>query len=462
MALLMTNSTKLTKIVATVGPASENEATITELMAAGLNIARFNTKHNEPSWHDQVIKRVKKVAQEQNRPTGVLLDLQGPEIRIDVPGGQAFDLAAGEEALVTSDAQATGKVMIVPQLVVDGLQAGNQILLEDGACELTVSIRTAEGIKVKAEYPCTIKHRKTMNTPGVVLDLPSLTQRDFTYLDGVDLSNVDYVGLSFVRNQHDLGILRQELDNRKSAAKIIAKIENQAALDNIDEIIAAADTVMVARGDLAVETPYEELIHWQRLIIAKCRQVGKPVITATQMLLSMVNNPRPTRAEISDVAHAVYDGTDAVMLSEETTIGKFPVKVVQAQAKIVTFTEQHPEAEPFDLTFETASQKFGQAVTADIAANQYGSVVCWDPEGKVTLDLARCHPRHLIHVVTQSAALSNELSLAFGIQPHTLNGESALNTPEEIKSILSTIAPEIDVNKPILWISARTLETKVI
>lgn len=453
--------TKLTKIVATIGPASESETNLTELINAGLNVARFNTKHNEPSWHDQVIKRVKKVAQDLNQPIAVLLDLQGPEIRIDLPDGQPFDLAAGEEALVTTDKAATGKVILVPEMVVAGLSPGNQILLDDGACELTVVHKTAQGITVKAEYPCTIKTRKTMNTPGVVLDLPSLTERDFTYLEGVDLSNVDYVGLSFVRNAADITFLQNELDKRQSSAKICAKIENQAALDNLDEIIEASASIMVARGDLAVETPFEQLAHWQRLIIAKSRQAGKPVITATQMLHSMITKPRPSRAEISDVAHAVYDGTDAVMLSEESAMGQFPAKAVQTQAKIAAFTEAHPAAEPFTLEFTTDAQKLGQTVVADVTSNKYLAIVCSDPKGDEALQIARMHLPQPLFVLTDSSSVASQLSLAYGVIPIVVE-PSVLDNEASVQQIMSERVPATNAAKQTLWISGKTLETKVI
>lgn len=454
--------TKLTKIVGTIGPATESEEILTELIKAGLNVARFNTKHNEPTWHNQVIQRVKNVSEKLEVSVGVLLDLQGPEIRIDLPAGEAFDLATDEEVVITANTAATGKVIIVPEMVITGLQSGNQILLADGACELVVTDRVEGGIKAKAQYPCTIKTRKTMNTPGVVLDLPSLTNRDLTYLEGVDLTAVDYVGLSFVRSAADLEHLRQELNSRNSTAKIIAKIENQAAIDNLDEIIAASDAIMVARGDLAVETPFEELAHWQRLIIAKSREAGKPVITATQMLQSMITNPRPTRAEISDVAHAVYDGTDAVMLSEESAMGEFPVKAVMTQAKIAVFTENHRLPEPFNLTFTTESQNFGQKITQDTANNHYGAVICVDKQGTLALDIARCHPATTVHVLCESPALAAQLSLGFGLQAHEINPLPNFGSDQEIKDFVSQLLPDFDPNTQVLWISAQTLETKVI
>ncbi len=333
-------SHRKTQIVATIGPASESEETLKELIGAGLNVARFNTKHNLPEWHQERILRVRKVAKELGTDTKVLLDLQGPEVRIAIPGGTPFDVKKDEQIAVVSDAGDQQRVIVVPADVISSMEVGHQILLADGACEFTVTEKTADYLKVACTYDCTVKQSKTMNTPGVVLNMPALTEKDLSYITSLHDTAIDYVALSFVRTAADIANLRAKLAENRITAQIVAKIENQTAIENLDEIIAAADAVMVARGDLGVELPFYEVPHWQKIIIQKCNAANKFVITATQMLLSMVENPRPTRAEVSDVANAVYDHTNAVMLSEETTIGKFPVKVVQTQAMIVAYHEQ--------------------------------------------------------------------------------------------------------------------------
>lgn len=333
-------SHRKTQLVATIGPASESQAVLAELIQVGLNIARFNTKHNLPEWHQERMLRVKKVAADLHADTKVLLDLQGPEVRIAIPAGEPFEVKKDEEIAFVSDKAATGKKVIVPADVISSLEVGHQILLADGACEFTITQKNDQGLLAKCNYDCTVKQSKTMNTPGVVLNMPSLTEKDLSYLTSLQGTEIDYVALSFVRSAADIEMLRGKLAEFHITGQIVAKIENQEAIDNLDEIIAAADAVMVARGDLGVELPFYEVPHWQKVIIQKCNAANKFVITATQMLLSMIENPRPTRAEVSDIANAVYDGTNAVMLSEETTIGKYPVKAVQTQAMIVAYHEQ--------------------------------------------------------------------------------------------------------------------------
>ncbi len=333
-------SKRKTQIVATIGPVSESENALAELMKAGMNVARFNTKHNLPDWHQERMLRVKKVAKDLGMNTKVLMDLQGPEVRIAIPNGTPFEVKKGEEVSFVVDAGDNQRVVIVPADVIDSLNVGNQILLADGACEFTITSKEAGKLVCTSVYDCTVKQSKTMNTPGVVLNMPSLTEKDETYLTSLAGTEIDYVALSFVRSAADIELLRKKLQENNITAQIVAKIENQKAIDNLDEIIASADAVMVARGDLGVELPFYEVPHWQKVIIKKCNEANKFVITATQMLLSMVENPRPTRAEVNDIANAVYDGTNAVMLSEETTIGKFAVKAVQTQAAIVAYHEQ--------------------------------------------------------------------------------------------------------------------------
>lgn len=329
-----------TQIVATIGPVSESEETIAELIKGGMNIARFNTKHNLPEWHQERMLRIKKVAKELGADTKVLLDLQGPEVRIKLTNGDSFEVLKDEEIYFVSSESSDEKSVLVPTDVIESLSIGNQVLLADGSCEFVITKKEAGILTAKCAYDCTVKQSKTMNTPGVVLNMPALTEKDMSYISSLSGTEIDFVALSFVRTASDIENLRAKLKEHNISAQICAKIENQKAIDNLDEIIASADAVMVARGDLGVELPFYEVPHWQKIIIQKCNAANKFVITATQMLLSMIESPRPTRAEVSDIANSVYDGTNAVMLSEESTIGKFPVKAVQTQALIVAYHEQ--------------------------------------------------------------------------------------------------------------------------
>jgi pyruvate kinase len=414
---------KNTKIVATIGPVTETKEVLTELVKAGMNIARFNTKHSTPEWHNDRIKRVREVSIELKTPVGVLLDLQGPEVRINLPGEEAFEMKENDILTFTSNQSSTAnKIAFIPQNVVESMSEGDLVLLDDGSCEFTIVKKGKDYFEAQAVHECKVGHRKTMNTPGVILDMPSLTDRDLDYINGIDVELLDYVGLSFVRDAEDIQALRKVLDKKNAKSKIVAKIENQAAIDNLDEIIEVSDAVMIARGDLGVEVAFEELVKWQHIIIAKCRQAGKPVITATQMLKSMVSSPRPTRAEVSDVAHAIYDGTDAVMLSEETTIGEYPVRAVATQSKIASFNEPLITDH---FVCERSDDKVSAMVRliADVVKNQalkIDKVVVLTESGRTVQLLSRFRPSTPIHAITSTDITYRTLALSYGVEPHII------------------------------------------
>lgn len=417
---------KYTAIVATIGPATETEEIIKELIEAGMNVARFNTKHGTPEWHQERIARVRKVAKEMKVAVGILLDLQGPEIRINLPGESPFKMNDGEKAVFSANKnRSDDNLILIPQNVVDTLQIGNFVLLDDGACEFEIVGKDSDHLAAKALGDFEVKHRKTMNTPGVTIDMPSLIDADLTQLDGVTGEGVDFVGLSFVRDKHDIDILKSELKKRNINADVVSKIENQAALDNIDEIIENSEVIMVARGDLAVEVPFEQLAFWQKLIINKCRFAGIPVITATQMLKSMVDSPRPTRAEVSDVANAVYDSTSAVMLSEETTIGKFPVKAVATQAKIAEFNEKYVESTLEDWMDESDDSAITHSAVFILQhyqnENQIDAVICFTETGTTAKLLSRFRPGVPVYAVTSNEQTYRKLSVVYGVEPKIVN-----------------------------------------
>jgi len=428
---------KLTKLVSTIGPATETEEIIGKLIDAGMNVARFNTKHSSPAWHQERIRRVRKVAQEKHASIAILLDLQGPEIRINLPEEKQFDLVEGETCVFTyNESLDAVKKVIIPQNVVESLQIGNMILLDDGACELEVTSKNSDHLVLTSLTACTVKHRKTMNVPGVTIDMPSLVPADYEQLDGaVGTDLIDYVGLSFVRDAAGIKFLRAELDKRGLHSQIISKIETQAALDNLEEIVAASDGVMVARGDLGVEMPYEELVFWQKRIIDLCRSQAKPVITATQMLKSMTELPRPTRAEVSDVAHAIYDGTDAIMLSEETTIGKYPVRAVQTQATIAAYNEPYAND---NLTIKVTSDPQEAVINAAIELTETSGLevdhlVCLTTTGRSALLAASLHPSRPVLAITSDERVYYSLSLAYGVTPILAEPEIASDAAKTIQ-----------------------------
>lgn len=435
---------KLTKIVATIGPVTESEEILKKMILSGMNVARFNTKHNTPEWHHQRILRVKKVSRELGIPVGVILDLQGPEIRINLPKelqDDGLEANEGDSILLTSDYDQKGEnIVYIPEAVIEASEPELLILIDDGLCQLEIAKKSKDTIEAVALDSFVIKHRKTMTILGVVTNMPVLVENDYIQLDGIQENSVDFVALSFVRNKSDILTLRRELEKRDLTAGIVAKIENQAALDNLDEIIEVSDAIMIARGDLGIEVPYEQLVYWQRKIIRKCRTQAKPVITATHMLETMINNPLPTRAEISDVAHAIYDGTSAVMLSGETTIGKFPLRAVKTQARIAEYNEKHVEideavcmngADDINLAYTATNFLHKQSVLID-------AVLCLSATGVTAAYISRNRPKVPVHVITADERVYNQLTLNFGVHPHLVNWteeDRVINADDFIKKI---------------------------
>lgn len=445
---------KSTKIVATIGPATETEESIEKLILAGMNVARFNTKHGTPEWHKERLERVRRVAERLNMPIATLIDLQGPEIRLDLPAGvESFDVVENDTVTFTSDRTLTDPHLIyVPQEVIEAEQEGNRILIDDGVGEFFVVAKNTYSLVTEVHEAFTVKKRKTVNTPGVTINMPSLIESDIVQLDNLNDELVDFLALSFVRNAEDIRILREKMAERNLHSAVMAKIENQAAIDNLEEIIKAADAVMVARGDLGVEVPFEELTRWQKEIIFLSRKYAKPVITATQMLKSMVESPVPTRAEVSDISNAIYDGTDAVMLSEETTIGKYPIKAVRTQAKIAAYAEQYAtprELAVYDFDVSTAiahaSVSLLESAKDPDHSLKIDGVVCLSATGTTAYTIARFRKIRMLHVFTNRPETYRKLALVYGVIPHlvALSDQTLDSTTEVIAKI-----KELEIVRP--------------
>ncbi|KKT73857.1 MAG: Pyruvate kinase [Candidatus Collierbacteria bacterium GW2011_GWB1_44_6] len=397
-------TSKLTKIVATLGPASDSEETIERLIESGVNVFRFNTKHGTSQWHEERIKRVQKIADKMGKNIGILMDLQGPEIRLETYDKLPVRVKSGEIVRFSpSFTQGESSICIPHELIFKALAKGDQILIDDGAVELRVENVSNDLIEAKALDDGEIGHRKGVNLPGVAIDLPSLIQEDLKKLDLASTNRVDFVALSFSRTKKDIELLREEMEKRKFRAMIVAKIESMQALKHLDELIESSDAIMVARGDLGVEVPIEQLAYWQKIIIAKCREANKPVITATQMLQSMTGSPRPTRAEATDVANAVLDGTDAVMLSGETASGKYPVKAVQAMSSQTDIV--------VNATKELLNQKFVEIKL----------ILVFTSSGKTARSISRLRPHVPIVSVTSDQKVVEELTLSYGVEGHISN-----------------------------------------
>ncbi len=411
---------KLTKIVATIGPASETEEKLEQLIKAGVNVLRFNTKHSTPEWHAEHIKLAQSVADRLGITVGILLDLQGPEIRLETRDKMDFPVTSGQELKIGLSFVDGINVIIPHAQIYTLLKEGSDLLIDDGFVETEVVDVTRDSLTVKVKNDAVIKHRKGVNLPGINVDFPSLIDRDIAQLQGNARGKVDYVGLSFVRSARDINLLRSELGKHGMKSQIVAKIESQPALDKIDEIIEATDAVMVARGDLGIEVPFEQLAHWQRIIIDKCRAVNKPVITATQMLESMINNPRPTRAEVTDVAHAVFDGTDAIMLSGESAGGKYPVRTVETMARIAKWNESRGVVHKmvFDQTDPTST--ITSAVVGIVNSGvkpKIDAVLVFTETGFTARSISRYRLKIPVIALTDKKSTAETLTLSYGVHP---------------------------------------------
>lgn len=330
-----------TKIVCTLGPASESSEIVRALVRAGMDVARINFSHGDHGSHARAIATVRRVAEEEDRPVAVMADLQGPRLRIgELPEG-GVSLSEGERVVLTRSSFSSDRIPIPHAEVLRALRPGHRVLIDDGRLVLQVEERLAEEVACRVIVGGELTSHKGVNLPGVAVKLPSLTEKDEDDLRFAVEHGVDLVALSFVRSARDVEAVRRLLASLTADLPVIAKIEKAEAVDAFDEILQAADGIMVARGDLGVETSPEEVPFLQKRIIRACNRVGKPVITATQMLQSMMERPTPTRAEASDVVNAILDGTDAVMLSGETAVGAFPVEAVRTMAALCSSAEAH-------------------------------------------------------------------------------------------------------------------------
>ena len=332
------------KIVCTMGPSCWDEAIISDLVTAGMNVARLNFSHGDHESHARTIENVRKVEEKLRRPIATLIDTKGPEIRTGMlVNNEKVLLNSGDEFylyFVPKDGTADGVYVDYVNLYKE-VPIGQEIFIDDGSIVLSVEEIDPSAIRCRVLVGGELGEKKGINVPGAKLSVPTLTDKDISDIRWGIEHNVDYMAVSFVRTKEDVLNVRKILEDNLGVSKIIAKIETRQSVDNIDEILSVVDGIMVARGDLGVEMPTEDVPMVQKEIIEKCRSQGKPVIVATQMLDSMIRNPRPTRAEASDVANAVIDGTDAVMLSGETASGKYPVESVKIMHKILMRTEEN-------------------------------------------------------------------------------------------------------------------------
>ncbi len=426
-------ASRKTKIVCTLGPASDSEEIIRQLMLAGMNVARMNFSHGTHESHLKTLNILKKVREELNLPVAALLDTKGPEIRlrdfaegsVELERGQTFTLTT-EEIMGTKD-RASISYKELPRDVAQG----STILIDDGLIAMKVVDVTDTEIVCRVVNGGRVSNHKGINVPGCHLSMPFISKTDYDDLVFGAENDYDFVAASFTRSAQDILDLRQVLSKHgKDDIRVIAKIENGEGIENIDEIIRVSDGIMVARGDLGVEVPFEEVPVLQKMIIQKCYQAGKIAITATQMLESMIENPRPTRAEVADVANAVYDNTSAVMLSGETAAGKYPVEAVRTMARIARSAEgaieyrkllhdYQPSADP-DIT--NAISHACCTTAADLHAS---AVVTVTRSGFTARMLSKYRPEAPIIAFTMDEGVRRKLNLSWGVTPMMIKREDS-------------------------------------
>lgn len=416
-----------TKIVCTIGPASESVEKLSQLIEAGMNVSRLNFSHGDHDEHGQRIINIREAAEKAGKTVGILLDTKGPEIRTNNMQDGAIELTQGSNIIVSMKEVlgTTEKFSVTYEGLIDDVHVGSKILLDDGLIGLEVTeIDKANGeIHTHVANSGTLKNKKGVNVPGVSVNLPGITDKDASDIVFGIGQGVDFIAASFVRRASDVLEIRQLLEEHNAShIQIIPKIENQEGVDNIDEILEVSDGLMVARGDLGVEIPAEEVPLVQKMLIKKCNSLGKPVITATQMLDSMQRNPRPTRAEASDVANAIFDGTDAIMLSGETAAGTYPVEAVQTMHNIASRAET---ALDFNAILSSRSKDsehnmtdaIGQSVAYTALNLDVNAIVAPTESGHTARMISKYRPKAPIVAVTGTDSVSRRLALVWGVYP---------------------------------------------
>ena len=423
-----------TKIVCTLGPATDREGVLRQMLEAGMNVARFNFSHGTHAEHKVRLDALKALREEMNLPVAAMLDTKGPEIRLKSFENGSVHLTGGTEfTLTTEDVVGNETRCSITYAELPGdVKAGDTILLDDGLVRLTVLETTSNAIRCRVENDGTMKNNKGVNVPNVRLSMPYMSQRDRDdILFGVE-QGFDYIAASFVRTAADVREIRSLLDKAGSNIRIIAKIENQEGVSNLPDILAVADGIMVARGDMGVEIDFTEIPIIQKNMIAQCVACGKPVITATQMLDSMMENPRPTRAEITDVANAIYDGTSAIMLSGETAAGKYPVEAVHTMDAIARRTESCVEygspvrnKKNTRLSITAATAHAACTTALDIGAD---AILTVSQRGVTAQMVSRFRPSTTVVALLLDTQVQRQMALYWGVEPLTM--PYASNTDE--------------------------------
>ena len=422
------DSIRRTKIIVTLGPATESEAMLEKLFRAGAGIVRLNMAHAKHDWTRLVIRRVRAVSARIGRDVAIMMDIKGPEIRtgdltvpIELKAGEIFDFTVkpGASSPAIEGGEEIRSVDVNYPNLVNDIKVGDSVLVDNGLLRLEVLATDEARIRCRVIIPGELKSKRHINLPGVKVNLPSFTEKDRADTTVGLEEGIDFIALSFVREAKDIAVLRAFLSEKKSRCRIIAKIEDQSAIDNLDSIVTACDALMVARGDLGIECPFEELPVIQRRAVRACLAQGRPVIVATHMLESMISQPVPTRAEITDVANAVFELADCVMLSGETTIGKYPLECVQMLDKIARRIEKEESGESRPPAVFTG-ERMKVLHSAVVLANELprSKLLTFTRHGFMAQGLAMLRPVHSpIIAFTPSPEVFRQLRLLRGVAP---------------------------------------------
>jgi pyruvate kinase len=448
-----------TKILCTLGPATSTKEMIKRLMEAGLDGVRLNFSHGDYNFYTNLFNEINDACREEDEPLAVLLDLQGPKIRIGNLMEAQFEIFSGDTLEISIDdfLGDNKRVSTSYKLLVEDSNIGEQILIDDGLVRLRIKAKTNNSVICDIENGGILKPRKGMNLPGMKLSTPSVTEKDFSDLEFAIDKRIDFIALSFVRQPEDIIQIKKWLENKGKKIPVIAKIEKKEAIDNFEAILKESDGIMVARGDLGVELEPEDVPIVQKHIIKRCNEVGKLVITATQMLESMISNPIPTRAEASDVANAVWDGTDVVMLSGETSVGKYPLRTVEIMNNIVLKAELNiKQCVPIQFEIprtveENLFDSMNKAIVEISKQVNATAIVVFTHEGRTAQRLSKYRPKARIIAVSDHFETMNRLCLKWGVTSLFMEDINKENVAIEMAKKMILEARHVNPNDIVIF-----------
>ncbi|MGD0664723.1 MAG: pyruvate kinase [Rhabdochlamydiaceae bacterium] len=425
-----------TKIICTMGPSVASYETILKLIDAGMNVARINFSHGTHQEHGEVIARLKKAREARKIPLAIMVDTKGPEIRLGDIEGDGLHVKAGDKVQLVRKIKSAGQILLTPAEVFDSMEVGMKLLFDDGYIEGKVTMLTADGVEFQVINPGTLKSHKSVTLPEAQVKLSAMTPQDVKDLTFACEQNADWIAASFIRSAEHVQEIQKLLAVKgKSDILVMAKIESAEGVENFDSILEAAGGIMVARGDLGVELPIEEVPPLQKMMIRRCCEVSKPVVTATQMLESMIQNPRPTRAEVSDVANAIYDSSSAVMLSGETAVGKYPIETVSMMKRVIKQTElDFDYREYYDQNVSLGFSNVGTSVASAAVQTAYRAeakaIFVFTSTGATARLISRFRPEMPVIALTPNEKTYHQLALEWGVIP--LLAGSSLTLEEAI------------------------------